>query len=53
MNQTHEIHLKETKRILHYVQGNQHFGVHYVAGSPLELVGFSDSDWDRDTIDRK
>ena len=26
---------------------------YYVAGSPLELVGFTDSEWDRDSIDRK
>ena len=53
MHQNHEIHWKETKRILHYVQGNRHFGVHYVAGSPLELVGFSDSDLPGDPNDRK
>ena len=30
----------------------KHFGVHYVVGSPLELVGFTDSDWDGYSIDR-
>ena len=39
-----EIHWKDAKWIFHYVQGAKHFGVHYVASSPLELVGFSDSD---------
>ena len=38
--------------ILHYVQGIIHFRVHYVVGSPLELVGFTDSDWVGDPIDR-
>ena len=52
MNNTHEIHWKESKRILHYVQGTKHFRVHYVAVSPLELVGFFDSDWAGDTNDR-
>ena len=28
------------------------FGVHYAASSPLELVGFTDSDWDGYSIDR-
>ena len=41
----HEIHWNVENRSLHYVQGTKHFGVHYVAGSPLELVGFTNSDW--------
>ena len=53
MQQLHEIHWKDAKRILHYVQGTRHFEVHYVAGSPLELVWFTDSDWVGDSIDRK
>ena len=35
------------------MQGTRHFGVNYVVGSPLELVGFYDSDWASDPIDRK
>ena len=37
------------------MQGTKHFEVHYVVGSPLELVGFtdSDSDCDGDYFDRK
>ena len=53
MYETHEIHWKDTKMILHYVLGTKHFGVHYAASSPLELVGFTDSDWDGDSIDIK
>ena len=30
----------------------RHFRVHYDVGSPLELVGFSDSDWAGDPIER-
>ena len=41
MQQNHGIHWKESKRILHYVQGTIHLSVHYVVGSPLELVGFT------------
>ena len=33
------------------MQGTRHFEVHYVVGSPLELVGFTDSDWVGDSID--
>ena len=53
MQQPNEIHWKAAKRILHYVQGTKHFGVHYVVGSPLELVGFTDFDWVGDSIDKK
>ena len=35
------------------MQGTKHFKVHYVVSSPLELVGFTYSDWDGDPIDRK
>ena len=31
---------------------NQTLRVHYVVGSPLELVGFTDLDWDGDYIDK-
>ena len=35
------------------MQGAKRFGVHYVVGSPLELVGFTDFDWARDSIGKK
>ena len=52
MNKPHDIQLKESKSILHYMQGTRHFRVHYAVGSPLELVGYYDSDWDGDPNDR-
>ena len=51
MHQKHEIHWKAAKNILQYVQGTKSFGVQYATSSSLELVGFSDSDWDGDPID--
>ena len=51
MQKPHEIHWNDSKRIMHYVQGTRHFGVHYVVGSPLELVGFSNYDWVGDPIE--
>ena len=53
MHRPHEIHWNSTKIILQYVQGTKKFGVHYTASSSLQLVGFSDSDWAGDPIDRK
>ena len=44
MDQPHEIHWREAKRTLNFVQGTKTHGIHYVAQSSLELVAFSDSD---------
>ena len=35
------------------MQGTKHFGIHDAASSPLQLVGFIDSDWARDSTDKK
>ena len=53
MHQPHELHWKDAKIILQYVQGTKKFRVHYTASSSLQLAGFSDSDWVGDPIDRK
>ena len=42
MQKPHDIHWKETKRILQYVQGTSTYGIHYAADSELELVGYID-----------
>ena len=39
--------------MLHYVQVTKHLGEQYAATSPLELVGFTYSDWVGDSIDIK
>jgi len=38
------LNLKETKRILSYVQGTIDFGIHYSSTKELKLITFSDSD---------
>ena len=53
MDQPHEIHFRAVTRILNFVQGTRTHGIHYVAQSSLELVGFIDFDWVGDSIDRK
>ena len=52
MDHLHEIHWRATKRILNCVQGKKTHGIHYVAQSSLELVGFTDSDWEGDNTDK-
>ena len=53
MQQPHDIHWKEAKRILQYIQGTRTYGIHYAADFELELVGYTDSNWTGDSIDRK
>ena len=53
MKTPHEIHWKAAKRILHYVHGTIHFGIHYSSGGTPLLVGFTNSDWVSDLDDRK
>ena len=36
-----------------YIQGTRTYGIHYAANSELELVGYIDSNWAGDYIDRK
>ena len=53
MQQPHDIHWKEAKRILQYIQGTRTYDIHYATDSELELVGYTDSDWMDDSIDQK
>ena len=48
----HESHWKAAKRILRYIQGTTHFGIHYTLGAS-QIVGFTDSDWVGDVNDQK
>ena len=49
MDQPHEIHCRAAKRILNIVQGTRTHGSFYKEKYDLELVGFTDSDWEGDT----
>jgi hypothetical protein len=53
MQESHELHWKVVKHILRYIQGTITFGIHYATDSTLDLIGFTDSDWAGDSIDRK
>ena len=52
MDNPHKIHYRVAKRILNFLQGTRTCGIHYVAISDLELVGFTDYDCEGNT-DRK
>ena len=53
MHQLNDIHWNASKRILRYIQGTRTYDIHYAADLELELVGYTDSDWVGDSIDRK
>ena len=53
MDQPHDIHWKAAKMILNFVQGKRTHGIFYKSKSDLDLIRFTDSDWEGDSIDRK
>ena len=52
MDKPHEIHWRESKRILNFVQETRTHGIFYKEKYDLELVGFTDSDWEGDNTNR-
>jgi hypothetical protein len=48
-----ESHLKATKRIWRYLKHTQDVGLWYPKGASFELVGYSDSDYAGDKVERK
>ena len=52
MDQPHEIHWKAAKRILNFVQGTRTHGIFYKGKSDLDLIRFTDSDWEGDSTDK-
>ena len=47
------VHWIATKHILRYLKGTIEYGLQYLQGDQVKLVGYSDSDWARSTTDRK
>ena len=48
MDQPHEINQRVSKRILNIVQGTRNHGIFYKAKYDIDLIGFTDSDWEGD-----
>ena len=48
-----EEHMIAAKRVLRYLKGMMEYGVFYGRSSTMELLGYTDSDYARDTDDRK
>src|SRR5919106_3491462 len=48
-----ECHLKAVKRIVRYLIHTPNFGIWYLKRASFDLVGYSDSDYAGDKVDRK
>lgn len=48
-----ESHLSAVKNIVKYVKGTSKLGLWFANGSSMELVGYSDADWDGNLNDRR
>ena len=46
-------HWTAVKRIMRYLRGTTNFGIEYVCQSEKRCIGYSDSDWGGDIVDRK
>ena len=46
-------HLKTSKRVMRYVKGTLNYGLKYKRSEVFELIGYSDSDYAGDYMDRK
>ncbi|KAM0017627.1 putative RNA-directed DNA polymerase [Helianthus debilis subsp. tardiflorus] len=53
MQRPSKLHFGAAKRIVRYVAGTSDFGIWYARGSPVQLVGYTDSDWASSIDDRK
>ncbi|MFS7974794.1 putative RNA-directed DNA polymerase [Helianthus anomalus] len=53
MQNPSKLHLGAAKRIVKYVAGTTGYGIWYERGVPINLIGYTDSDWASSVDDRK
>ncbi|CAI9098493.1 OLC1v1035154C1 [Oldenlandia corymbosa var. corymbosa] len=53
MENLRQSHLQATKKILRYIKGTQGDGILYSNNESVELVGYTDSDYAGDTVEKK
>jgi hypothetical protein len=47
------VHWVAAKHVLRYLRGTVEFGLSYIQGDGVKLVGYSDADWAGNAVDRK
>jgi hypothetical protein len=53
MVEPRRVHLIATKHVLRYIAGSVEYGLDYVRGDGVRLIGYTDSDWAGCAVDRK
>jgi hypothetical protein len=53
MVETRSVHMLGAKHVLRYITGTIDFGLDYIIGDGISLVGYTDSDWAGCATDRK
>ena len=53
MVEPRSVHMVGAKHVLRYIDGTVDYGLDYVRGDGISLVGYTDSDWVGCAIDRK
>jgi hypothetical protein len=47
------VHWVAAKHVLRYLRGTVEYGLSYIQGDGVKLVGYSDVDWAGNTVDKK
>jgi hypothetical protein len=53
MVEPRSIHWIGAKHVLRYIAGSMDYGLDYVRGDGVRLIGYTDSNWARCPVDRK
>jgi hypothetical protein len=53
MVESRRVHWVAAKHVLRYLRGTVEYGLSYIQGDGVKLMGFTDADWAGNTVDRK
>jgi hypothetical protein len=53
MVEPRRVHWVAAKHVLRYLRGTVEYGLSYIQGDGVKLMGFTDADWAGNTVDRK
>jgi hypothetical protein len=53
MVEPRRVHWVAAKHVLRYLRGTVEYGLSYIQGDGVKLMGYTDADWAGNTVDRK